>query len=418
MAANSSMLHKIIRISPMLLLSYFTMKDANSLRLLSKEFTQTVKEYSWVDGATPVANMMKWRRAFPRALACQVSPNPLSLVQGLMYLKGLKWINLENFNPTKFISDWEFWFMEGVETLIMGENSITVNDAKLCQINSKIKTLTCRASYVTDSGLSALKGIRTLSMSGHICATDASLANLAGIKSLSLFGTSHATWFTDRGISLLNANKALQELRLCSLGGLRFTDQMLYELRGIELLHIVTCTEVLFSDLGIEHLNGIQELVLNNLSGLSLTDVGISHLAGISRLTISFCDNVHVTDAGVAKLAGIHELDFSYCQNIFISDAGATALAGIGTLCLRVCPNVLITNEGILALSDINFLDLYLTNSQIDDEIIAQMNERGSTVIYGESDGESDGVSDSISDGVSDNISSVSDGFIDELFDF
>ena len=120
-------------------LPFFNTKEACTLRLVSKEFNDTIKEYHWNDTKTCITGRLKkWRVCFPNAVAANISNN-------------------------RNIHDGEFVHLRGIHTLDMWE-----------------------CDQITDAAFVHLRGIHTLSIFYCRQITDAAFVHLRGIHTLNI----------------------------------------------------------------------------------------------------------------------------------------------------------------------------------------------------------------------------------------
>jgi hypothetical protein len=123
------------------ILGFFTMREANVLRLVCSEMREAVAGAAWLDGKTKIeGSLAAWRACFPKARTANV----------------LGHLDLE---------DSDFVHLKGIHTLNMAY---------------------CDQAGITDAAFVHLKGIHTLSMSGcnQVGITDAAFVNLKGIHTL------------------------------------------------------------------------------------------------------------------------------------------------------------------------------------------------------------------------------------------
>jgi len=140
------------------LLLFFNMEQANSLRLISKEFEDTVKEYEWKDYSTVVyrKTFEKWRTCFPNAKAANIYGITDKIAESL---KGIHTLIIVHKNE---ITDIGFAYLEGIQTL---------------DIN---------CSDITDKAFVHLKGIKSLTISNCKQITNNAFLHLKGIKDITI----------------------------------------------------------------------------------------------------------------------------------------------------------------------------------------------------------------------------------------
>jgi hypothetical protein len=231
----------------LVLLRFFDTREACTLRLICREFTEAVGRQQWEDGDTVIlGSIAAWRACFPRARCANMRMWKLLSDTGSVRT-----------NP---VHDADFVHFEGLRELNMAG---------------------CRA--VTDAAFAHLRGIHTLDMSDcwQPNITDAAFAHLVGIQRLSIWCCDQAA-LTDaafvhlRGIQLLNMSQCTQ-----------LTDAAFVHLRGIHTLYMWYCMQPAISDAAFVHLRGAHTLVIDWCTQATLTGAGFAHLQGIRALGMS-----------------------------------------------------------------------------------------------------------------------------------
>jgi hypothetical protein len=228
----------------LVLLRFFDTREACTLRLVCREFTEAVRVQQWEDSKTVIhGSIAAWRACFPRARCANVR----------------EWTDGETARTTP-VEDSDFVHFEGLRELNMaGCDAITA------------------AAFVH------LRGIHTLNMSYCSFVTDAFLAHLVGIQRLSIEGCSQATFTAAafvhlRGIQVLN-------MTCCS----QLTDAAFVHLRGIHTLFMSLCDRPTISDAAFAPLAGIDTLVMHFCDQPTITGSGLAHLTGVRRLAMEHC---------------------------------------------------------------------------------------------------------------------------------
>ena len=109
------------------ILTFFSTRDANSLRLTSRLFHEVVTAHRWDDTAPELFSVKKWRYCFPRAIEYAA-------------LVGLRRVSVK----CEHVSDRHFAYLRGIHALNMSK---------------------CRQSTVADKAFKNLRGVHTLNMS-------------------------------------------------------------------------------------------------------------------------------------------------------------------------------------------------------------------------------------------------------------
>jgi hypothetical protein len=236
--------HHIIPAVGHAIFDFITTRDAVQVRSCSRDCRDAVAAHKWHDRRTFVRrHLRRWRACFPRATAACIG---IVSTPGCWRLMGADMVHLK-----------------GV---------------------TELKLRTC---IITDRGLSRLRGIRTLDISG------------------------------------------------CNLGTV--TDAAFAHLRGIRSLKMSYCKQATITDAAFAHLEGIRELDMSGCSQATITDAAFARLRGIHTLDMSGCSQATITDAAFAHLAGIHTLDMRRCNQRTITNAAFVHLRGIRVLRTRQC---------------------------------------------------------------------------------
>jgi hypothetical protein len=189
----------ILSIVGAVLLPMFSTREACTLRLLCREFTQAVREYQWEDKDTLIKGEIRlWRACFPRARAANVCSylgpryRRVPVVDAdFVHFVGLRELNMAG---CKEVTDAAFAHLAGIHTLNMcGCRQATITDAAFVHLKG-IHTLNMRACFqatITDAAFVHLQGIHTLDMSW--CSQDfdeAFASSLAGVHELLMYDCS------------------------------------------------------------------------------------------------------------------------------------------------------------------------------------------------------------------------------------
>ena len=217
---------RALGIAPEVMFSFLDMIDANTLKLVCKLTREDVRNAFWSvdikemfwDRRQQVANLNKWRNAYPNALSATLSETVIFPTEDYVHLRGVRYLNL---NGNKSITDAAFDHFQtfdgvkGIDTLYMSG-----------------------CATITDKAFENLRGIRTLNMYGCTAITDKAFENLRGIRTLYLNG--------------------------CT----KVTDKAFVSLRGIDTLYMYGCTTI--TDKGFENLRGINTLIMNGCGDSSI----------------------------------------------------------------------------------------------------------------------------------------------------
>jgi len=196
------------------LLPMFTTAEATVLRLLCREFKDTVAEFPWEDDKTLIkGSVADWRACFPRARWANVSDRGAGYCRvpvedaDFVHFVGLRRLDMSN---CRGITDAAFAHLKGIHTLTMS---------------------LCSQATITDAAFVHLKGIHTLNMAfcDQAAITDAVFVHLKGIHSLSLY---HCTQLTNAVFTHL---KGVKRLNIGYCPQLNLTDD---SLQGIEWLNM------------------------------------------------------------------------------------------------------------------------------------------------------------------------------------
>ena len=116
---------RALGIAPEAMFSFLNMMDANTLKLVSKLAREDVRGAFWSvdidkmrsDKRQHVANLKKWRHAFPNALSAVLSSYATFPVTDYVHLRGVRYLCL---NRNRSITDAAFENLRGIHTLYMG----------------------------------------------------------------------------------------------------------------------------------------------------------------------------------------------------------------------------------------------------------------------------------------------------------
>jgi hypothetical protein len=215
------------------LLCFFTTKEACTLRLLCKEFLDSVEKTPWHDMETRIGSssdcretlitdiLELWRQCFPRAIGAKVKDNSCLLTTDFEFFVGLQSLDISwcwGYDP-----DEALYYLRG-----------TICSLKISQdMFEPYYTVT-----FTNNALMHLPFLEELD-----------LTDCHGIT-MELFP--HL-----RGISKLSVG--------------RVTDEWLVNFRGIKCLHLRTCRGITAA--GLHHLRGIHTLIIEECPNFRYCDV-------------------------------------------------------------------------------------------------------------------------------------------------
>ena len=180
------------------LLPMFTTAEATVLRVLCREFKDTVAKFPWEDDKTVIrGSIASWRACFPNAKCANVEEHFDYVPHGrqkaiidsdFVHFVGLKELKI---SQCQSITDAAFVHLKGIHTLHMVlcfQSAIT--DAAFVHLKGihTLNMISCFQDTITDAAFVHLKGIHTLKMGfcNQATITDAAIANLQGIHTLDL----------------------------------------------------------------------------------------------------------------------------------------------------------------------------------------------------------------------------------------
>ena len=281
-------------IAPEALFSFLDMKDANTLKFVCRLMREDVRNAFWnvklkemaddkksqkvanlnvrnvfwsfkrketARGKSQlVANLKKWRNAYPNALSAVLSKTATFPSEDFVHLRGVRYLDL---NGNLSITDEAFGHFQtfkgekGIHTLKMGG---------------------CR--HITDEAFENLLGIRTLNMSRCSQLTDKAFESLRGIRNLDMRDCGQKT-ITDKAFENLRGIDNLN-MRNC----MNITDKAFENLRGIRYLDIFACMQI--SEKAFESLHGIHTLNMS-MNFRNPSEKGFENLRGIHTLIMRRC---------------------------------------------------------------------------------------------------------------------------------
>ena len=163
---------RALGIAPEALFSFLDMKDANILKLVCKLTREDVRNAYWSvklnemadDKSQHVANLQKWRYAYPNALSATLSSTATFPSEDYVHLRGVRYLDL---NGNKSITDEAFGHFQ----TFRGEKGIHTLRMSFC-------------TQITDQAFENLRGINVLNMSYCRQITDQAFEYLRGINTL------------------------------------------------------------------------------------------------------------------------------------------------------------------------------------------------------------------------------------------
>ena len=170
--------------APEVMFSFLDMKDANTLKLVCKQLREDVRNAFWSvhtdemadDESQQVANLRKWRDAYPNALSAVLSQTATFPSEHYVHLQGVRYLHL---NGNKSIRDAAFGHFQ----TFRGEKGIHTLYMNNC-------------TQITDKAFESLRGIHTLDMGNCTQITDEAFEKLRGISTLNMGGCSASSIFT------------------------------------------------------------------------------------------------------------------------------------------------------------------------------------------------------------------------------
>ena len=145
------------------ILGFMTTLEANSLRLISREFRDEVSRFRWNDSKTfVIGSLEKWRTTFPKAETINLSHRHDICDDDLKHIKGCRNVNI---SWCVNITSAGFEHLSKVRNLLMnGCDQLTLTDDAFKYLK-EIRTLEMsHCKQITDAGLAHLKGIQMLDM--------------------------------------------------------------------------------------------------------------------------------------------------------------------------------------------------------------------------------------------------------------
>jgi len=273
--------HTVLSVAYHTLLPMFTMEEARTLRLVCREFRDTVAAYPWADHCVLRSRVRQWRRSFPLAKVALVAnwATPLQPVD-FCYLEGLRELDL----CACKLTDDVFRHFRGIKTLNVGRTNIT--GAGFVHL-AGIESLTVDDCPVTDDAFRHLPGLRRLS----VRATKVTNAAFQHLKSLRSLDVGWCELIRDGAF----AGLALEELNInwCT----QITDAAFVHFTGLRRLSMIYCRQI--TPAAFAHLKVITELDIGRCARL---DASIfDHIRTVRNLNMMGCTGIHTTPEAMNK---------------------------------------------------------------------------------------------------------------------
>jgi hypothetical protein len=204
-----------------------------------------------------------------------------------------------------------------------------------------------RERKATDGDLAHLKKLphlRSVELSSQKI-TDAGLRHLAGLTRLEEL---NLNW--NRGVTAAEVVRLVKDrpkFRRLELGGLKFRDDDLKDLRGLKHLRGLSLRGTLVTDRGLPQLESFRELRELSLMSTGAGDEGLKHLKALIALENLDLDRTAVTDAGVKQLAALRNLRSLQMAHTAITDAGLEHLQTLLNLERLELRGTRVTKEGV-----------------------------------------------------------------------
>ncbi|HIJ67313.1 MAG TPA: redoxin family protein [Planctomycetes bacterium] len=220
--------------------------------------------------------------------------------------------------------------------------------------------------------LKQLSNLKRLSIKEVVRFDDEGMRRLEGIDSLdSLFiaGTS----ISDDGLKYLKGLPELSTLWLWSNS--RLTDKALEYIKDLGRLNALGLDDAQISDEGLGKLKGsglLARLEFLSVNRTAVTDGGLLHLAGSDRLKELYLAGTRVSNEGLEHLARLEKLEVLVLDDTSVSDEGVAHLKGLENLKVLHLRNTQVGDGAIDHLKDLGNLGLlWLGGTQVTDAGLA-----------------------------------------------
>ncbi len=180
--------------------------------------------------------------------------------------------------------------------------------------------------------------------------TDAGLKALSGLRTLSILSLNGASKITDVGVKELASLTSLTSLHL---GNTQVTDSGLKELAPLGNLVALYLAETRVTDAGLETLVSLTKLEKLFLGSPHVTDAGMKALAAVTSLKTLVLYRTNIGDAGLRELTvlrNVGHLDLCQCR---ITDAGIKDLVRFDKLTWLTLSGTQITDSGLRELTSL-----------------------------------------------------------------
>ena len=303
-----------------LLLPFFSTADAQELALICKCFRAAVQAFPWHDPATPVCDLARWRKCFPQATACLVSPRADmgAVWDALELVRDIRWISFRECIGLQLASDRLELFAE-TESLFIADGQVAGNADPRILRRVRDLGLWCDLG---DEHLAHLTRLRTLDVFGNLRVTDAGLRPLTQLHTLVLNGATDE--YEDRVLAQFDA----------MMNG-HMDAQMQEDIDAEAHMHdtdIAECaniTDVAIAGKPLEYLYAIA--IACSFSGKALAALPLR------QLCLRACPRVEVRTGDLAALTGLDFLCIIDCPGIAIGDADIGQMAQLAQVTLINC---------------------------------------------------------------------------------
>ena len=266
--------HTVISVAFGSLFPFFTTDEARTLRLICREFRDTVTAFPWTAGPPVRSRFRSWRRSFPLARMADISYTRGIGVSDYIYFQGLRELNA----MASQVTDEFIPHLRGIRVLNLARCAIT---GAHFEALSDLRSLTLDDCPVADAAFVHLKGLQRLSVRG--CGvTNAAFAHLKSLKRLDI---AWCTKLTDAVFDELT----LEELNVSWCRWL--TDAAFTRFTSLRALTMIYCTQI--SSAAFVHLVNLEDLNISRCRQLNSSI--FDRLSKLRRLDMMACTGVQPT---------------------------------------------------------------------------------------------------------------------------
>lgn len=274
--------HTVISVAFGGLFPFFTTDEARTLRLICREFRDTVAAFPWTTGSPVRSRVRSWRRSFPLARVADISYVPTNRhvvypgigVADYIYFQGLRELNA----AASQVTDEIIPYLRGIRTLNLARCPIT---GAHFEALSSVRNLTLDNCPVADTAFIHLKGLQRLSVRG--CdVTNAAFTHLKDLKHLDI------AWCE----KLTDAVFDELELEELSVSWCRWlTDAAFHRFKSVRRLNMTYCTQI--SSEAFVHLVNMEDLNISRCRQLNSSI--FDRMRKLRRLDMMACTGIRPT---------------------------------------------------------------------------------------------------------------------------